>query len=124
MATTHSKGLQGAAWVNIVLGLLILATPFFTGDTSTAPLWNALVTGALIVVLSGFNAYAGAQKDTGRAYGPAMTNILIGLYVVAMGFFMTVSTAYVTSMVIYGLIVVALAAYNTWAASDARRVTA
>lgn len=121
MTTEHSKGIQGAAWLNIVLGALILLTPFFTNQTDVGPLWSAVLAGAAVIILAGFNAYTATQRHTERAYGPAVVNVLLGLWVFVSPFVFVVSTAYMTSMLIYGVILVVAAGYNTWAASDARR---
>lgn len=119
----HSKGVQGAGWLTIVLGVLILLTPFFTGETvaDTAPLWSGLISGAAVIVLAGFNTYAGARRQTERAYGPAILNVLIGIWVLASGFVLVASMTYAWTMAVLGLILVVSAAYNTWASSDARR---
>lgn len=120
---THDKGIQGAGWLNIVLGLLIIATPYMTGDTGTTPLWNGIIAGVIVIALAGYNAYTASQHHSERALAPAALNVLVGLWVLFSGFFMAVSQAYVWTMVVWGAILVVSAGYNTWAASDARTST-
>lgn len=121
MTNEHRAGIQGAAWLNIVLGALVLLTPFFTGQTAQFPLWSAVLSGAAVIALAGYNVYAASQRHTERAGGPAVANVLVGLWVLVSGFVLAVSTAYVSSMALYGAIIVLAALYNTWAATDARK---
>jgi len=121
MSTEHRTGISTAAWLNIVLGALIFLTPFFTGETAAAPLWNGLLVGAVVMLLAGINAYEGAARHTERAYGPAVANVVLGVWAFLSGFFLVVGTAYLWSMVAYGTILVVSAGYNTWAAADARK---
>lgn len=125
MTTEHRKGIQGAAWLNIVLGALILLTPFFSGDYTTqftgVALWSAVLSGLVVIALAGYNAYEAGHQHTEKAFGPAMANVVVGLWVLVSPFVFAVSTAYMTAMVIFGIALIAAAGYNTWAASDARK---
>lgn len=120
MTTEHRKGIQGAAWLNIVLGALILLTPFFT-TVGMLPFWSAVLSGAVVIVLAGYNAYEANQRHTERAYGPAIANVVVGLWVLVSPFVFAVTAAYTTALVIFGIALIAAAGYNTWAASDARK---
>lgn len=121
MAMEHRTGIQGAGTMNVVLGAAIFLTPFFTGDLAGAALWSNTVSGALVVILAAYNIYTANQMHTERALGPAVVNLLVGLWVVASGFVLVASAALLTANIVFGAILAIAAAYNTWAAADARR---
>lgn len=120
----HSKGVQGAGWLNIVIGALVFLTPFFTATTAQGPLWSGLLSGAAVILLAGFNVYAGAKRNTENAFGPAILNVLIGIWVLLSGFVLATALTYTWTMAVLGAVLIVSAGYNTWAASDARRTHA
>ncbi|MFB6171886.1 MAG: SPW repeat protein [Haloarculaceae archaeon] len=67
-ATQASTSTTGNAWASglaALLGLWTIATPFVYG-AATASMWSGVVSGIVVAVLSGYNAYA-AWESTGSS---------------------------------------------------------
>lgn len=120
MTDEHRTGIQGAGIVNAVLGAAIFLSPFFTADAGAA-LWSNTIAGALVVVLAAFSIYTANQHHTERAVGSAAANLVLGLWVLASGFMLSMTAALLTGNIVFGAILAIAAAYNTWAAANARR---
>ena len=45
-------------WINIVLGLWILISPFVVGFTGMAALWNNIILGIIIIVMAAWSSSA------------------------------------------------------------------
>lgn len=60
---------EGVSWINVVLGVWLLAAPFALGYTATAAaMWNDIVIGIVVVVLAAWSAMAsrGHQASGGQ----------------------------------------------------------
>jgi len=45
-------------WINVVLGLWLIASPFVLGySTMAAALWSSIITGLVVIVLAGWAAF-------------------------------------------------------------------
>jgi hypothetical protein len=52
-------GASGLSWINALLGLWVLLSPWFLVKQATdAALWNNILTGAAIIILAGWSAIA------------------------------------------------------------------
>lgn len=58
-ANTWTSGLAG------LLGLWMIATPFVYAGVSTAAMWSGVVSGIVVAVLSGYNAYQADEPAEG-----------------------------------------------------------
>lgn len=114
-----NAGIETGAWVNIVLGVLVIATPFFTAVEGSA-FWNDILVGLLVIVLAGYNAWAAANAHVGSVLWPASANVLLGVWLILFPFFADVTLAYFWANLIFGALIVIAAVYNAWAASTAR----
>ena len=63
----YDDGTEWTGWVNVLLGLWVLVTPFFLGQLNATGFWNFsggwlywsnIVTGILIVAFAAYTAYA------------------------------------------------------------------
>lgn len=99
-------------WVNMVLGLALIAAPFALGysDTSTA-LWSSIILGAIIALASGYKAIA---KD--KAHWEEWVDLVAGIVAVLIPFALGFSalTAALWASIILGIIVAALAGYQLY----------
>lgn len=119
MSYDHRTSVLVMAWLNIALGALILLTPLLSGDVRGAALANGIVIGAAVITLSGANAYSASRGETRRAYGPAVVNVLLGLWAVTSGFVLAVTAGYTMLMAVFGTVLALGAGYNVWASNDA-----
>lgn len=56
-------------WVNILAGLWLIIAPFVLAYTTIAPMWNDIILGVIVVVLSGW-AW-GTRPTTGERHAAA-----------------------------------------------------
>ncbi|HEY3524197.1 MAG TPA: SPW repeat protein [Candidatus Limnocylindrales bacterium] len=55
----------GLAWINLVLGIWVFISPWVLGFSDRqAPLWDALVVGVVVVVLSAWSVWASSARGT------------------------------------------------------------
>lgn len=61
---------SGAAGLNALLGLWMIAAPFVFA-AGTAMLWNNVIVGAAVAIFAGYNAYVATQTSGQRGAQPA-----------------------------------------------------
>lgn len=120
MAVSTAKGIQTGAWINVVIGVIVFAVPFFTVE-SVAAFWNNIIVGIAIVALAGWNAWAASQGRVSSALGPAVVNVILGVWLMVFAFFAVAEPAFLWWTGLMGLALVIVAGYNAWASSTARR---
>jgi len=60
-------GTLWAMWVNLVCGLWLVAAPFLFGfPTGTAAMWNSIIVGIIVVILS-YISTTTHSRDTGQS---------------------------------------------------------
>jgi uncharacterized membrane protein len=110
--------MQWVSGLAALVGLWLVASPFLFESTDTA-VWNDTLVGTAIFALAGYN-FVRMSRDRLAAVGVAALVILLGLwaaishYIIDMG-----SETLQISTVISGIVVAALAAFNTYRNSDA-----
>jgi hypothetical protein len=107
----------GGAWLNVAVGIVIFLSPFLTGEMRQAPMWNALLVGALVVVLAGYNVWSARRNLARGVTGAATVNVLAGLWMIMYSLVAAVNFNYRWLNVAMGVILVVAAGYNAWAAS-------
>jgi len=59
------------SWLNALFGLWVLVSPWFLGFSSfTAPLWNNIIMGIIVIVLSCWSAFASESTTPTRRMPP------------------------------------------------------
>lgn len=96
----------GANWVNVILGIWIVISPFVLGFSNrTAMMWNDVATGAAIIVLA-------LARSAGRAALPL--NVLLGLWLIVSPFILGASRPVaVRNNIVLGIIVAIVALMST-----------
>ena len=58
--TPESSG--GLSWINLLLGIWLIASPFILGITSLAVIWNNIILGVIVAVMAVWSATAVTQE--------------------------------------------------------------
>lgn len=122
MATTNLNAMKGASWFDLALAVIVLATPFFTAEPANA-FWSAVIVGIVVGALAIYNLYAENQGQPGRVRGPAIVNVLAGLWLIGAAFVLSASMAYLWITGIAGLALVISAGYEVAAANQLSATT-
>ena len=61
-----------ASWVNAVVGLWLIISPFITGYDASAAYWNQIILGILVAVVGFSNAATHASEQHGSHHHQAM----------------------------------------------------
>lgn len=118
-ATTARSTSTAPSWTNVLLGLAILAVPFFTQDSTNA-YWNNVITGLVVAGVAGYNVWA--IRNTRNAVPfTAGLNVVLGIWIVASPFVFAVGNAFLWSNVILGGLLAIVAGYNAYVGSSAGR---
>ena len=97
----------GSSWVNIVLGIWLIISPFILGVHSSGALWSNVVAGALVGILS-------LLRWSMHQPGWSWLNLILGIWLVISPFVFFLSGAAMWNNVILGIIVAAFALTNTY----------
>jgi hypothetical protein len=104
--STREWSLSGNSWVNILLGIWIIASPFVLGFHSKA-MWNNVVVGVGVGVLA---LIRWGMHQPGWSW----LNLILGIWLVISPFVFFLSGAAMWNNVILGIIVAAFALTNTY----------
>ena len=115
--TTVSTTTKWLAGLNALLGLWLIAAPFVFGVPTTA-MWNAVIVGALIAILGGYNYYLTTQGQEVNVSVAAL-NVLLGLWVIVAPFVFQPGTVALWNDVIVGALVAIFGGYNAYEANRA-----
>ncbi len=98
---------HGSGWVNIVLGGLVIISPFVFAVHSSKAIWNNVIAGAMVGILAIIRW---------RLHQPGWSwlNLILGMWVVISPFVLFLSGAAMWNNVILGIIIAALALTNTY----------
>lgn len=112
--STTTKWLAG---LNSLLGLWLIAAPFVFGVPSAA-MWNAVIVGAAIALLAGYNYYL-VTEGRDLSVGSAAVVSLLGIWVIIAPFVFQPGTTALWNDVIVGVLVAIFAGYNAYDARQA-----
>jgi hypothetical protein len=102
-----------------LLGLWVVASPFVYG-VGEAMLWNAVIVGALVAVVGGYNVYR--REDTSVVVSGASLVALLGLWLLASPFVLAVpADGMFWSSAVVGAMIALLGGYNAYVGWQRRR---
>jgi hypothetical protein len=97
----------GSSWVNILLAIWVIISPFAFSIHSSRATWNNVVTGAVVGILA---LVRWRLHQTGWSW----LNLILGIWLVISPFVFFLSAAAMWNNVILGIIIAALALTNTY----------
>lgn len=103
-------------WADLLLGLAVLLSPWLLGFAETAaPMWNAVIVGTTIIILS---AFAIAHLEPWEEW----LNIGLGLWLIVSSWMLDYGAApkAIASHVGFGLLITLLAASELWEESQGK----
>jgi hypothetical protein len=114
----------GRAWASLILGILIFLVPFATGTTSAngsqSFAYNDYVVGVVVFVLAAISIWAARNNLAVLAWLEGI-NVLLGLWTIAAPFvFATGNGGAMTANVILGIILVIVAAWDSYVGMSGR----
>jgi hypothetical protein len=97
----------GSSWVNIVLGIWVIISPFILGVHASSAVWSNVVAGALVGILA---IIRWSMHQTGWSW----LNLILGAWLVISPFVLFLSGGAMWNNVILGIIIAAFALTNTY----------
>jgi hypothetical protein len=97
----------GSSWVNILLGIWAIISPFILGFHSSSAVWSNVVAGIIVGILALLRW--GMHRP-----GWSWLNLILGIWLVISPFVLFLSAAAMWNNVILGIIVAAFALTNTY----------
>jgi len=101
------RSASGNSWVNIVLGIWVIISPFVLGIHTPKGIWNNIVIGAVVGILA-------IIRWRMHQPGWSWLNLILGIWLVISPFVLFLSGAVMWNNVILGIIVAAFALTNTY----------
>jgi hypothetical protein len=105
MRAGSSQTTGGASWLNIVLGIWVIISPFvFQFTQLTAATWNNLIVGIVIAIL------AIIRTSVPRQAGWSWANVILGIWMIISPFALgAMTTAILWNNIILGVIIAIVA---------------
>jgi len=107
VAVPDWRSKRGSGWVNIVLGIWVIISPFLLAFHSSKAVWNNVITGAVVGILA-------LIRWGMRQPGWSWLNLILGAWLVISPFVLFLSGAAMWNNVILGIIIAAFALTNTY----------
>ena len=110
--------MKGISWINLILGLWLIAAPFFLGYTATAvALWEAVIIGVAIASIA---LYQVVSDKAMQLTGLSWTLMVLGIWSILAPFALGYSgvTAAVSNDALVGLVVAILAGYQAFKGTE------
>jgi SPW repeat len=102
----------GSGWVNILLGIWVIISPFVLGIHSPKGIWNNVIVGIVVGILA-------IIRWSMHQPGWSWLNLLLGIWLVISPFVLFLSGPAMWNNVILGIIIAALALTNTYSKASA-----
>jgi hypothetical protein len=107
MRERSASGASGNSWVNILLGIWVIVSPFVLASHSSKAIWNNVIAGALVGILS-------IIRWSIHQRGWSWLNLILGIWLVISPFVFFLGGAAMWNNVILGFIIAAFALTNTY----------
>jgi len=112
LVSEHRQERDTSNWVNVVLGIWVIFSPFVLAMHSSQALWNNVITGVVVCAL------ALIRWGTHRP-GLSWLNLIVGIWVVISPFVLFLNSAVMWNNVILGIIIAASALSHTYSKASA-----
>ena len=103
----RERSRDGNGWINILLSVWVIISPFVLGIHSPKAIWNNVVAGAVVGILA-FIRWSMHQP------GWSWLNLILGIWLVISPFVLLLSGPAMLNNVILGIIIAAFALTNTY----------
>jgi hypothetical protein len=104
---------SGSSWVNILLGIWVIISPFVLAIHSPKGVWSNVITGAVVGILA-------LIRWSMHQPGWSWLNLILGIWLFLSPFVLFLSGAAIWNNVILGIIIAALALNNTYSKASAQ----
>ena len=104
---------SGSSWVNILLGIWVIISPFVFNFHSPKGVWNNIITGVAVGILA-------LVRWSMHQPGWSWPNLFLGIWLFISPFVFFLSGAGMWSNVIVGIIIAALALSNTYSRASSQ----
>ena len=104
------KALQRASWLDLALGTLLILAPILAGVTGPI-FWTPVAIGCLILVVAGWDAWAGSHARLDQVAGPTWLLLLAGLFTALYAVLAEGPEVYVWSLILIGGLLFVSAVY-------------
>jgi SPW repeat-containing protein len=98
---------DGNSWINILLSIWVIVSPFVLAFHSSKAVWNNVVAGAVVGILA---LIRWSMHQTGWSW----LSLILGMWLVISPFMLFLSGAAMWNNVILGIIIAAFALTNTY----------
>jgi hypothetical protein len=103
----------GSSWVNMLLGIWVIISPFVFGIHGPKGIWNNVITGAVVGVLA-------IVRWSMHQSGWSWLNLILGIWLVISPFVLFLSGAAMWNNVILGILICAFSLTNTYSKVSAQ----
>ena len=103
----YERSASGNSWINILLSIWVIVSPFVLAFHSSKAIWSNVVAGALVGILA---LIRWGVHQTGWSW----LNLILGMWLVVSPFVLFLSAAAMWNNVILGIIIAAFALTNTY----------
>jgi SPW repeat len=103
----------GNSWVNILLGIWVIISPFMFGIHAPKGIWNNVITGVVVGVLA-------IIRLSMHQPGWSWLNLILGIWLVISPFVLFLSGAAMWNNVILGILICAFSLTNTYSRMPAQ----
>ena len=98
---------SGNSWVNLLLGIWVIISPFVLGIHAPKGIWNNVITGVVVGVLA-------IIRWSMHQSGWSWVNLILGIWLVISPFVLFLSGAAMWNNVILGILICAFSLTNTY----------
>ena len=105
--STPDRSRDGSSWINIVLSIWVIVSPFVLASHSSKAIWNNVVVGVVVGILA---LVGWSMHQTGWSW----LNLILGMWLVISPFVLFLSGPAMWNNVILGIIIAAFSLTNTY----------
>ena len=105
--STPERSRDGSSWINILLSIWVIVSPFVLASHSSKTIWNNVVAGAVVGILA---LLRWGMHQTGWSW----LSLILGMWLVISPFVLFLSGPAMWNNVILGVIIAAFALTNTY----------
>ncbi len=113
----NQQDVKVLSWITVILGVWLIIAPFILTFPSTVAMWNSIIVGVIVLVLSWIRAANPATSP-----GLSWINAILGLWLIVAPFVMSMASSTSTRWndIVLGIAVIV---FSVWAALASRMRT-